>query len=466
VTDAYDLVPYTDHAYAESHPDRLAVVAHLNRFEPPDVGRARVLELGSGRGGNLLPMAAGMPNATFVGVDRSRAQVAEAKAIARATGLGNVSLRVDDFEALDDDGEPFDYVIAHGLCSWIAPEARRALFRTIARSLSPRGIAYVSFNVLPGWYDRLAARDWLNTFATPDHARASLDELRSLVSPELAAYRSSLDGVAARIAETDVAYVTHEYFAAEHHPQLVSEFLDEAEREGLRYLGDAIAQQTALDLASPALVSRVEAAGPREAQQLLDFARATAFRRTLLVRADTCDAAGWRWSPHLDPDPLSKMSVTSRFQPTAVDGEVAFGDLTVQVGEHGRRALREIARVAPHAATIDASWREELFDLWLATQALDLHVHAPTITDGATERPRACPVARWHAAHGGAITNRWHHEVILEDDIARWVLARLDGTRTQGDLVRELVSQDSGAEPKALVRDVVAELASLALLVG
>jgi SAM-dependent methyltransferase len=406
-----------------------------------------------------------MPDATFMGVDRSSTQVAEATTIAHAAGLGNVTLRADDFAALDDGGGTFDYVIAHGLCSWIAPEARRALFRTIARSLSPRGIAYVSFNVLPGWYDRLAARDWLNTFATPARARASLDELRSLVSPELVAYRASLDRVAARIAEADSAYVTHEYFAAEHHPQLVSEFLDEAAHGGLRYLGDAIAQQTALDLAPPALVSRVEAAGPREAQQLLDFARATAFRRTLLVRADTCDATGWRWSPHLDPSALSKMSVTSRLQPTAVEGELAFGDLTVQVGEHGRRALREIARIAPRAAPIDASWREELFDLWLATQALDLHLHAPTIADGAAERPRACPIARWHAEHGGAITNRWHHEVILEDDIARWVLARLDGTRTQGDLVRELVSQDGRAEPKALVRDVIAELASLALLV-
>lgn len=465
MTDAYDLVPYTDHAYAESHPDRLAVVAHLNRFAPPDVGRARVLEIGCGRGGNLLPMAAGMPDARFVGVDRSRAQIDEAATITQAAGLGNVTLHADDFEAIRQ-GASFDYVIAHGLCSWIAPDARRALLRTIAASLAPGGIAYVSFNVLPGWYERLAARDWLKTFSTPDRARASLDELRSLVSPELAAYRSSLDRVATRMAETDPAYVTHEYFAPEHHPQLVGDFLDEAARAGLRYLGDAIAPQTAFELAASALVSRVEGASPRDAQQIGDFARATAFRRTLLVRADTCDAIGWRWSSSLDASALSKMSVTSRLQPTAVAGELAFGDLTVQVGEHGAHAMREIARVAPRAAPIDASWCEELFDLWLATQALDLHVHAPTIADGSSDRPRASPVARWHAAHGGAITNLWHHEVVLEDDITRWVLARLDGTCTRAELAHDLVSQDGRAQPKALVRDVIAQLASLALLVS
>ena len=151
LTNAYDLVPYTDHAYAESHPDRLAVVGRLNRFEAPDVARARVLEIACGRGGNLLPMAAGLPDATFVGVDRSRKQIDEAISIAEHAGLRNVAFRVEDFERIDG-AAPYDYVIAHGLCSWIANDARRALFRTIARVLAPRGIAYVSFNVLPGWH--------------------------------------------------------------------------------------------------------------------------------------------------------------------------------------------------------------------------------------------------------------------------------------------------------------------------
>ena len=264
-----------------------------------------------------------------------------------------------------------------------------------------------------GILDRLAARDWLKTFATPERARASLEELQALVSPELASYRASIERVVARIAETDDAYVRHEYFAPEHHPQLVSHFLDETEAGGLGYLGDAIPQQTALELAPSALAARATAMGARDAQQLLDFARATAFRRALLVRADT----DFRWSPKLDVNALATMSVTSRLRPTAVDGELTAGNLTVQVGEHGRDALREIALVAPRAAPIDFAWREELFDLWLATNALDLHVHSARMGDGSSDHPCACPVARWHATHGGAITNRWHQEVTLEDDI-------------------------------------------------
>ena len=67
--DLYDERPYTDHAYAETHPGRIAAVARMARWQTPGRGRARILELGCGRGGNLLPMAAGLPEATLVGVD-------------------------------------------------------------------------------------------------------------------------------------------------------------------------------------------------------------------------------------------------------------------------------------------------------------------------------------------------------------------------------------------------------------
>lgn len=465
-SDAYDLVPYTDHAYAESHPDRLAVVARLNRFASSDIARARVLELGCGRGGNLLPMAAGMPDATFVGIDRARKQIDEAIEIARATRLRNVTFRAADFASLEEEGV-FDYAIAHGVCSWITPDVRRALFRTMASALSARGVAYVSFNVLPGWYERLAARDWLRAFATPDTARASMAALDTVISPELAGYRSALGRVAARIAVTDASYVTHEYFAEEHHPQTIAELIDEAEAAGLRYLGDAIAQTTAFELAPNALAARVEHASSREAQLLLDFSRNTAFRRALFVRADTCDAEHWRWSKSLDANALASMRITSRLKPTHHEGELVCGDTVVQVGAHGRDALREIARAAPHAAPIDVAWREELFDLWLATDALDLHVHTPALADGSAERPLACAVARWHAVHGGAITNRWHHEIVLDDELARAVLARLDGTKSIADIARELVAHDAPNDPDAesAVRGIVSMLASLSLIV-
>ena len=496
--DAYDRLPYTDHAYAEAHPDRLAVVARLAGWEPPDVAGARILELGCGRGGNLLAMAAALGGATLVGMDRSARQIDEARRIAHETALGHVTFVASAFESMPAPAPPFDFVLAHGLASWIAPEARRALLRAVARSLAPGGVAYVSFNVLPGWYERQAARDWLRQFARgPADARDSIEWLRDRVSPEHGAYRDALSRVAARLTETEVAYAAHEYLADEHHPQLVRDFLAEAEGAGLRYLGDAIPAATALELLPDDVAGRAAGLDVAGAQQLVDFVRNTAFRRALLVRADTCDARAWRWAPRLDATALDAMRVASRLRPhagaagatTAARAASAgaklerfdAGDLSVQVSEPvARRALHELARLAPRSLPLrdlvsaaEAAQPEtlarELLDLWLATGAIDLHVHEPPLAAAPGERPLACPVARWHAAKGGAITNRWHQEVRIDDRVVRWTLARLDGTRSAADLARELGRERFSAgltdpELDAVVRASLEQLAAVALL--
>jgi SAM-dependent methyltransferase len=453
VPDLYDSIPYTDHAYAEAHPDRLAVVAALAGWSAPGITQARVLEVGCGRGGNLLPMASQLPEATLVGVDRSSRQIEYAREVARAAGLRNVTFLSDSFEDAALAESSFDFVIAHGVWSWVAPATRRELVRRIARWLAPGGVAYVSFNVLPGWYARAPSRDWLR-FATarlgerPEGARASLEWLRGCVSHELGAYRHGLDDVARRLAETDSAYVVHEHLADEHHPETVEVFLAEAGAAGLAYLGDAIPQTTALELLGGQAASRAEGLAPNDVQQLVDFVRSTAFRRTLLVREDERARRGWRWPARLDVGAFGSMRVASRLKPAGgtakPDAKVEVFEgagLSVQVTDVGARAaLHDLARAAPKALRVPPETAHELFDLWLATCAIDPHVHEPPLAAAPSGRPVACPVARWHAAHGGPVTNLWHHEVVLVDEPVRALLAALDGTRTAAELAGSLGS--------------------------
>ena len=483
--DAYDLVPYTAHAYAEAHPDRLAVVARLSGWAAPEVTRARILELGCGRGGHLLPMARSLPDATLVGVDRAARQIEEAHAIAAATGLGNVTWHAASFEdAPLDDG--FDYVVCHGMASWVPPATRRALLRRIAHVLAPGGVAYVSFNVLPGWYERLAARDWLRFAGGTDAPAPALAWLAERVPPERAEYKHLLDTVARRLAHTDAAYATHEYLADAHHPELVGRVLAEAADAGLAYLGDAIPQSTALELADPAVVARADGLAVHDAQQLLDFVAGTAFRRALFVRADTAASRAWRWPRRLDVGALASLRLASRLVPegdaTGDAGEAGIerftaADLTVEVAHAGtRRALRALADAAPAAlgwqdlvarAGADEGLAEELFEVWLATAALDLHAFAPALATAVSARPRACPVARWHAMHGGPLTNAWHQEVVLPEPLVRAVLALADGTRTPDEMARAM-SRSGGAasEARELVEKSLAMLASLGVLVA
>lgn len=462
--DAYERQPYTDHAFAETHPDRLAVVARLSGWDAPELAGARVLELGCGRGGNLLPMAASLPGASLLGIDRSGRQIEEAARIAREAGVGNVRFERASIESYAT-AERFDYVVCHGVCSWVSAETRRAMLALVGRSLAPGGIAYVSFNALPGWYERLAARDWLCMFPGED-ARASLSWLREVASPELGDYRRRLDAVASRIGQAGEAYAEHEYLADEHHPQYVSRFLAEALDAGLEYLGDAVPSQTALELLPEAVAQRAASMDVAQAQQLVDFVRDTAFRRTLLVRAEDARTRGWRWSPRLDAGAMARLRVASRLVPHAPSNPSAASerfdgpDGSVLVSDAAtRRALHHLAEIAPRSLPFAQTGSEELFDLWLSAGGIDLHVLEPPIADGRAARPEACPVARWHALHGGTVTNRWHQEVALTDAVLRQALALLDGTRTTDDLA-------SALGDAALARASIAALARAALLVG
>jgi SAM-dependent methyltransferase len=463
--DLYDERPYTDHAYAETHPSRVAAVARLARWLPPPVGTARILELGCGRGGNLLPMAAGLPQATLVGVDASARQIHEARQTADEVGLGNVTFMRARFDEMEIGDGAFDYVICHGVLSWISPGARALLFERIAGALRGNGVACVSFNVLPGWYDRLAARDWLRFSASAlgrpaEDAVASLRWLGSQLPPEHTDVRRRLETVARRLADTGPAYAFHEYLAPEHHPLLVGEFMSEATAVGLRYLGDANPPTMAIELLPEEVRDRARALDPVAAQQLVDFVRCTAFRRALLVRNDVARAAAWTGSAELDPAAIRALRVAGRLRargpssPELPQESFADGEMVVQVSDPAtRRALRELASVAPRSLSFDELARRslpasapeaanqalasELYDLWLATGAIDLYDHDLAVQSTAGVRPVACPLARWHANHGGAVTNRLHQEVLVPDAIVRWVLGRLDGTRTLSDLARE-----------------------------
>ena len=495
--DLYDERPYTEHAYAETHPSRIAAVARLSRWTAPPVATAHILELGCGRGGNLLPMAAGLPRARLVGIDASTGQVDVARRIAGEAGLENVTFTRARFDAMEIEAGAYDYVICHGVLSWIPAQERAGLLERIARALRRGGVACVSFNVLPGWYDRLAARDWLRFSAAyldgkVEGAVSSLAWLGSQLSPEHAHARRLLDAVASRIGETGPTYAFHEYLAPEHHPLLVGAFLEEASAAGLAYLGDAIPATTALDLLPAAVRERALTLDPTAAQQLVDFVRQTSFRRALLVRADQARDATPAPAA-LDPAAIRSLRVASRLHPRqagapgAPQESFAYGDEVVHVSDPAtRRALHELASAAPGSLHFDEiahrslssatpeslrGLASELFDVWLAPGALDLFDHELAVRSRAGERPAACPVARWHARHGGVVTNRLHEEVQIPDAIVRWVLAHLDGTRALRDLTREARSLDyanaavSDAELEGLVRASVERLVACGLVI-
>src|SRR5690348_7940834 len=120
----YDRYRYTSNAFAQSHPARLATVAAAFGIASAPATGCRVLELGCGDGSNLIPLAFYLPDSTCVGVDLARTPIAAGCARIARLELRNIELRQGNLIDACDDLGTFDYVIAHGLYSWV-PDAVR-----------------------------------------------------------------------------------------------------------------------------------------------------------------------------------------------------------------------------------------------------------------------------------------------------------------------------------------------------
>jgi cyclopropane fatty-acyl-phospholipid synthase-like methyltransferase len=145
---ACDTVPYPTGSYSQTHPDRLATVATLLGLRPAPPGRCRVLEIGCGNGGNLIPMAYAMPESTFTGIDLAATPIAQGKALVEQVGLKNITLLQQDLTTYAPEREAFDYVIAHGVYAWVAPPVQDRLLAVCRAALAPQGVAFVSYNAL------------------------------------------------------------------------------------------------------------------------------------------------------------------------------------------------------------------------------------------------------------------------------------------------------------------------------
>ena len=172
----YDEVPYESHPFAQTHPERLFTVGTLFGMRPTPVQKCRVLELGCAAGGNLIPMADYLPGSEFIGVDLSEKQIAEGAALVKQFGQKNLTLKHASITDVTPDYGQFDYIICHGVFSWVPDNVRDKILAIAQRQLTPNGILYVSYNTYPGWHMRGMIRDMMRfhsnrKFAAPNDLR-------------------------------------------------------------------------------------------------------------------------------------------------------------------------------------------------------------------------------------------------------------------------------------------------------
>ena len=464
---SYDQVPYASRPLPQTHPGHLATVGALFGFDAPDVARCRVLEIGCAAGGNLIPLAASHPDSTFVGIDSSPVQVAQGAGEIAALGLANIRLLPIDLIDFGDEYGEFDYVIAHGIYSWVSPPVQQRILALCGRRLAENGIALVSYNTLPGW--RLLsvvreamlyqAKDIADPRAKVAQARATLDFLAESVPDRDSAYGRLLRLAAEHIRGKPDYYVLHEYLEETNEALYFEQFIARIAPHALRYLGDSDVTTmlaaglpgnavATLDRIAPDLVRR---------EQFLDFLSSRSFRHSLLVREGAAlerkltpaRIVALRIAAPVAPDGLPADATSDRAHTFRLsDGRTVDASppivksalsvlaerwpLPIAFDELFERALARLGGAARDAHADRELLAAELLR-WYAAGAAELQREAPRFVLIAGEHPEAFSPARRDAQRGAGATvsaNLRHEPIVLDED-ERALLPLLDGVRSR-----------------------------------
>lgn len=283
--------PYASAPFLESY-------ARLLGLSPAPASTARILEIGSSYGGNLISQALFYPEATFTGIEIAPTQVSVGKTYIDQLGITNLNLLEDDVNESHDYLGTYDYIIAHGFYSWVDEDTKDNFLRLCKEHLAENGILYMSYNTYPGWHKMDSVRALLE-FANKDvdalnhrekvrHGKTVASKLGALmleydtVKNQQASFLQSLR----QTLQKQDCYVGHDHLEPVNTPVYFHQCMDHMAKHGFTYLCDCD-----LNLSFPAvydetLRTKLQELAPHDPlarEQYIDFMLNTAFRKSLFT---------------------------------------------------------------------------------------------------------------------------------------------------------------------------------------
>lgn len=145
----------------------------------------------------------------------------------------------------DQDGL-FDYIICHGTYSWVPSDVRDKILDICKNNLHKNGIAYVSYNTLPGWNMANTVRDMMlfHTQQFTDQqqkitqARGIIEFITSTLEGDKTPHSDFVRNEIAFIKDQPDSYILHEYLEKYNHPLYFHQFMALAKDRNLSYLAD------------------------------------------------------------------------------------------------------------------------------------------------------------------------------------------------------------------------------------
>jgi SAM-dependent methyltransferase len=462
--DPYDAFAYPAFSNPHTHPDRLAVMATLHGLSPAPIARCRVLEIGCNEGANLIPMAYAIPQGEFVGFDLAQTPVARGQERIAALGLKNVRIFAGDLLDAGPELGKFDYIIAHGLYSWIPEAARDRLLALCGDRLEPDGVAFVSYNALPGSHLRRMLRDMMlfrvKDIENPAQREAESIKFLHLVAstrPEHDEFRALIEMQLRRMEARQPGVTFHDELSAAYHPVYFTAFVEHAHRHGLQYLSDAELPPPPDPCYRLDLQSEIESAAGEDflrREQALDFFRMRMFRETLLCNADR------KLRREIAPDQLRRMLFASQVTSKRSEetGALVFqlpSGIKMESNHPAANALlSQLEKVWPGAIAFDeleprlAEVGFVLDDAGAAlltrlaiSKMIELRTWKAPVAAGISDRPRATACSRLEGRTRRQATTLLHLTINLEDPKVRFFHQLLDGTRTRSLLIEAMKAE-------------------------
>lgn len=475
---SYDQVIYPNYTYPQTHPRHLAGLGALLGLNTAHASKSRVLELGCGDGGNLIPMAFNLPGATFLGVDIASQLIIQGNQRIQGLGLTNIELRTADLGITGAELGEFDYIICHGIYSWVPDFVRQNILALCRACLAPEGVAYISYNAYPGFHLRAMSRTMLqfHTRSIDDaeekvkQSRALLNWLASAQKPaqadsSLSAYSKHLQEAKSLFAKRPSGAIFHDDFSTENTAFYFHEFAAAAAGAGLQYLTEAEFSDTQSLQFAPEVQAALAQLGSDSVlaqEQYLDFLTGRNFRQTLLCHHNktlnrpipTAKMQDFYFAINVQPQQPSgdvNNSELMRFVhpelgAMSTNNVLAKSALSI-LGDQFPKAISFAQLIAQaqellgEQAQVDETRRAELAEFLfvaLSRGIAQIYTEAHNLPEVASEFPLASPIARQQAQTSPVITTLLHDTVSLDDPLSRSMLVLLDGSRSREALVEEL----------------------------
>ena len=486
---SYDVMPYPSKFFLQTHPDRLATLATLFGMNPANVENCRVLELGCGNGSNLISHAFNLPNAKFVGVDLAENHITDAKKSAEELNLSNLEFhQMDVMEMSVADFGKFDYIIAHGLFSWVPEFVQKKTLALCREMLNENGVGYISYNAFPGAHHRQMVQKMLrfhakNVDEPMEKVGKSISFLAFLSenSTEKEIFTPILQSELKRHFEHDAADIFHDDLSDLNTAFYFHEFAEMLRQNNLQYLAEAELHAMGTQSLSKEAREFIESFDDViEREQYLDFLRGRIFRQTLFVREEI------ELNRNLESAVINKFSLSSSIRAVSENPELATQKIEKFVGLKGvgieidhpltKAALVHLGKIWGRAIsfgellekakqTIAAqgfkteNWDEQfyissaiLMQICRGTSLIELHLFQPDVLTEAGEKPQTNALAIWQLPQANNVTTRLNLDVKIEDEISRHLLETCNGTRNRDEILttmREFIEQSEDLEDKA-----------------